>query len=470
MEKHQQSKLFYVGIILLLSVIIFLLDLLLPLGIIIWIFYLVPVAIAQQTQSIKFTYLVFGFVGILMAAVLFFPHTGIPISYSIFNRTIGLTIFLFITYLLNHQKESQSKICELNNRFDIAAKAASTGVWDFDVKNNVNTWDETTFRIYGIEPGYFEKSYDGWVKLLDPDDAERAIRVFKESLAGSGDYQDIFTIIRGDGEKRYIKSFSKIKRDRSGNPIRTVGLNIDITEQRITEENLQKLNEKLLQSNQELEHFAYVASHDLQEPLRMISSFSQLLEKKYSEKLDQEAHEFIAFIVGGAAHMQHLISDLLDYSRVTRLPGEYKPVDMNCVIKRVLDNLQVKIESCNVVIKTSEMPVITGDEIRLVRLFQNLIDNAIKFSNTAEHPTIEVECKPGFNSWKFAVKDNGIGLDMKNKEKIFEIFQRLNPRDKYPGTGIGLAICRKIVEQHGGQIWVESEPDKGTTFLFTVKK
>jgi PAS domain S-box-containing protein len=469
MEKFLKNKSVTIGFIILSTIIIFLLDLSLRLGIIIWILYLIPIASGHLMLNERNNFLLIGFYSVLMVIASIFSPPGIPVEYAIFNRTMGVVVFLFIHYLLSHYKKTQKSLDEINKRFNLAVESANTGVWDYDIKNNLIIWDKIMLRIYGIDKNSYNQSFDSWKNVIDPIDSERTVKVFQKAIEGSGDYQDVYSIIRGDGEKRYIRTYGRIEKDNEGRAIKAVGINIDITDQKKAEDTLLNLNDELSRSNKELENFAYIASHDLQEPLRMISSFSQLLEKKYSDKLDQEAHEFIKFVVDGANHMQLLINDLLEYSRITTQVGICKTIDANIPVKRAIDNLQLKIENCNAVVKVSDLPVVSGDELHLIRLFQNLIDNALKFTGTG-NPTIEINCKPDFNAWLFSVKDDGIGIDPKNQEKIFEIFQRLNSRDKYPGTGIGLAICKRIVEQHGGKLWLESEPGKGTTFFFTIKK
>jgi signal transduction histidine kinase len=235
------------------------------------------------------------------------------------------------------------------------------------------------------------------------------------------------------------------------------------------DDKLQKLLINLKKSNEELEQFAYVASHDLQEPLRMVSSYTQLLEKRYSEKLDQDAHEFIHFAVDGANRMQRLINDLLEYSRVTTRGKEFKETDMFSALGQAIRNMQMKIEDNHAVITNGELPKVKADEEQIMRVFQNLIDNAIKFKGK-ESPRIHIDCIAKDGYWTFSVKDNGIGMDPKYEDRIFEIFQRLSNQAEHPGTGIGLAICKRIVERHGGKIWMESEPGNGTTFLFTLKQ
>lgn len=225
--------------------------------------------------------------------------------------------------------------------------------------------------------------------------------------------------------------------------------------------------EKLARSNKELEHFAYIASHDLQEPLRMIGSFLQLLSLEYGDRLDDDGREYVRFAVDGAARMRELIDDLLTYSRVDRKGKPFLPTDMEEVLDRVLLDLGHAVAETGAVVTHDSLPVIRADALQMMQLLQNLVKNAIKFRGEAE-PRVHVSAAPGDGEWVFSVKDNGIGIDPRYREKIFVIFQRLHTRDEYPGTGIGLAVCQRIVERHGGRIWVESEPGAGATFLFAI--
>lgn len=231
---------------------------------------------------------------------------------------------------------------------------------------------------------------------------------------------------------------------------------------------LEKLIKELQRSNKELEVFAYVASHDLQEPLRTITSFTQLLERRYRGKLDDDADEFIEFIVDGANRMKQMILDLLEYSRITPKGQEFKPVNIENIINYALDSLNVLLKENDAVIKFDNLPIVNGDESQLVRVFQNLISNAIKFRKDDESPEICISAKKEGNEYIFSVSDNGIGIDEQYFSVIFTIFKRLHTRDEYEGTGIGLSVAKRVIERHGGKIWVESQPNKGTTFYFTI--
>jgi signal transduction histidine kinase len=241
-----------------------------------------------------------------------------------------------------------------------------------------------------------------------------------------------------------------------------------------SERSLRQLNEQLgnysdelKRSNQELERFAYVASHDLQEPLRTVSSYAQLLGERYRGRLDADADDFIGYLVDGAARMERLIDDLLTLARVGTRGKPFEPTDCSAVVKEAIENLALAVQETGANITTDPLPTVNADATQLAQLFQNLIGNAIKFRGE-DTPRVHISSHRNEDKWVFSVKDNGIGIAPEYRDRIFMIFQRLHANEKYPGTGIGLAIARKIVERHGGTIWVQSEPDKGSTFSLTI--
>lgn len=241
-----------------------------------------------------------------------------------------------------------------------------------------------------------------------------------------------------------------------------------IEERKQAEEALARQTQELARSNAELEQFAYIASHDLQEPLRMVKRYIQLIERRYGGQLDEDADEFIDFAVDGVERMQELINDLLAYARVSTHGKAFAPTDCSTVLDHALANLKIATEESNAVVTHDDLPTVMGDETQLIRLLQNLIGNAVKFRKKETRPEIHISAERTRDEWTFSVRDNGIGIDSRHFERIFMIFQRLHTREEYAGTGIGLAVCKKIVERHGGHIWVESGSGKGSTFYFTV--
>jgi len=242
----------------------------------------------------------------------------------------------------------------------------------------------------------------------------------------------------------------------------------EMEERRRAEEALQRRSEELTRSNAELEQFAYIASHDLQEPLRMISSYVQLLSRRYKGKLDEDADDFIGYASDGASRMQRLINDLLAYSRVGTRGKDFEIDNLEKALTRATDNLHVVIKEQKASVTSDPLPAVYGDIGQLTQVFQNLLDNAIKFHGD-EPPRVHVSSRTGEGECTVAVTDNGIGIAPEFTNRLFVLFQRLHTRKEYPGTGLGLAICKRIVERHGGRIWVESQPGRGSTFFFTIK-
>lgn len=224
---------------------------------------------------------------------------------------------------------------------------------------------------------------------------------------------------------------------------------------------------ELKRSNEELEQFAFIVSHDLHEPLRMVSSYTQLLARRYKDKMDNDAHEFITHAVEGTNRMQWLINDLLNYSRIQTMERTFEETNCSEILRQVKTNLQIAVEKSSALITHDFLPIISANPVQMMQLFQNLVDNAVKFAGELP-PRIHISADKKGDQWVFSVNDKGIGIDPQFNEHIFLIFRRFHDREKYPGTGIGLAVCKRIVERHGGRIWVESESGNGTTFYFTI--
>jgi PAS domain S-box-containing protein len=280
------------------------------------------------------------------------------------------------------------------------------------------------------------------------------------------------------GKEAYVMTAKTPVRDEEGNTIGILGIFWDITERVRAEKELERYREHLEElvrertreldrSNKELEQFAYVASHDLQEPLNTISSYLRLIERRYKGRLDTDANEFIAFAVDGAMRMSDMIDDLLAFSRVETRGKEFAAVDVEEVLEDVVKGLEVSIAGSGAEITSEPLPTVWADRAQLAQLFQNLVANAIKFKGK-ERPRVHIGAEKKGSEWVFSVSDNGIGIEPQYRERIFSIFERLHSRDSYTGTGIGLALARKIAERHGGRIWVESEPGEGSTFYFTI--
>jgi light-regulated signal transduction histidine kinase (bacteriophytochrome) len=257
-------------------------------------------------------------------------------------------------------------------------------------------------------------------------------------------------------------------RDEAGEPLRAVGTHQDITERKRAEEELARYADDLKRSNEELEQFAYVVSHDLQEPARMVESYLQLLHRRYHGALDEKADSFIDYAVDGARRMQEMIQALLNLSRVKTRGRAFTPCNTEIILEHTLKALSRTIAETGATITHDPLPTVRADRGQLAQVFQNLIANALKFRREGAAPRVHISAERRDDVWLFSVADNGIGIDPKHAERIFHIFQRLHTRESYPGTGIGLALCQKIVERHGGRIWVSSAPGEGATFFFTL--
>jgi two-component system, chemotaxis family, sensor kinase Cph1 len=370
----------------------------------------------------------------------------------------------------NEMQHINQKLRENEVRMNRSQEIAHLGSWELDLKNNYLSWSDEVYRIYGLKPEEFDGTYEAFISAVHPDDRDMVNEAYTGSLRDGRDIFEIeHKIIRkSTGEIRIVYEKCEHIRDGYGKIFRSEGMVHDITKRKMDEEKLKDTMDELERSNKELERFAYVSSHDLQEPLRMVTLFSQLLEKRYKDKLDNDADEFIEYIVEGSQRMKQLIDDLLEYSRVTSRAKEFENVKLEGVLDIVLTNLSISIVEYGVTISHDPLPTVLGNQNQLLQVFQNLLLNAIKFHGQ-NPPEIHISAQKDEKEWIFSVSDNGIGIDPEHQKQIFEVFKRLNHnREDYPGSGIGLSITQKIIIHHGGRIWVESELGKGSTFYFTL--
>jgi PAS domain S-box-containing protein len=327
------------------------------------------------------------------------------------------------------------------------------------------SWNRGAERLYGYTS---EEAIGRSISLLAPSSRGCEVANLLEKIKRHEPVEHYETVrVRKDGRELPVSvSLSPVK-DAAGSITGASGIARDITDRKKAEEALARRTEELARSNAELEQFASVASHDLQEPLRTVANFAQLLQERYKGKLDAKADEFVDFMVEGVTRMQELISDLVAYSRVERRGKDFVPADCAAVLEQALQNLQVAVEESGAQVTHDPLPILKCDPAQIVQVFQNLVANSIKF-RSAQPPRIHVGVERRPSEWVFSVKDNGIGIDPQYAGRVFEIFQRLHTRTEYPGRGVGLAIAKKIVERHGGRIWVESKLHQGATFFFTL--
>ena len=386
--------------------------------------------------------------------------------------------FISVVEDIQRRKEAEAALQAREATLREAQRLAGIGNWRWDLRTDRHAWSEEIYRIYGRDPSLPPAVYPEVQAYFTPESWARLAAAVETGLAQGTPYECDAEVVRADGTRRWITARGKATPDAGGTVVELHGTVQDITERKRAEEEIRKLNEglearvrertaELARSNAELEQFAYVASHDLQEPLRMVVGYVQLLEKRLADKLDADTREFMSFAVDGALRMQRLIQDILVYSRVGTRAQPLEPVDTAAALNETLALLASRMAETGAKVDAQSLPMVTADRVQLVQLFQNLIGNAIKFC-TERAPRIRVEARREPNRWRFSVTDNGIGIAPEYRGRIFGIFQRLHTRPEFPGTGIGLAICKRIVERHGGEIGIDSAPGGGSVFWFTL--
>lgn len=382
---------------------------------------------------------------------------------------------------VTERKLKEQELELMNERFRLISEATSDAIYDWDLQKGEQFWGEGFSKLFGLNLKTDKVFLKEWAKRIYPDDFFRLKKAINELLFGKNQVSNYsFEYRVKDAAKNYIYVLDSgnIIRDKNGKALRMIGAIQDINKRKEYESSLEALNKDLENSNRQLEHsnreleqFAYVASHDLQEPLRMISSFLGLIERRYNEVLDEKGRKYIHFAVDGAKRMKEIILDLLEFSKLDNFQESKTWINSHELVEKAklfIDwNLRRKHTP---IIHTGKLPEVFGHKSTLIQLFQNILSNAIKYQPSGQTPEIWITCQENDEYWEFAIKDNGIGLEEEYLEKIFVIFQRLHSPDQFSGTGIGLAISKKIVDLHEGKIWVESEVGEGSTFLFTIKK
>jgi|GEM_PF-3479471 len=406
-----------------------------------------------------------------------------PMELSVSENKIGKShSFTYIVRDISERVEKEQQIVEQKVYYENLFKYLNVPAFILDTDHKVTMWNKACEELTGTmsndvlgtqnyRAAIYEKDRPLLADLvLDEtyDDPELYPVEIEDSIMPKGKRVHNWADLPLKSDKRYLMFDAGPVFDANGERTGVLQVMQDITSMKELEESIQENNKQLKRSNEELDRFAYVASHDLQEPLRMVSSYTQLLSNRYKDKLDDDANEFMDYIVGGAKRMQLLIQDLLSFSRLSSKVEVLRPIEANHLYDNAIGNLAVAIDESGTVVTKEDLPVIHGDEGQLRQLFQNLIGNAVKYRDPEKMNKVHVSVKELSDSYQFCFEDNGIGIEANYFEKIFVIFQRLHGKDKYQGTGIGLSLCKKIVDNHHGRIWVESEYGQGTRFNFTL--
>ena len=393
--------------------------------------------------------------------------TDVLYNASVYRDEEGMVLGVFAAARdVTERMKAEEALRIAEQRLDLALQYAEVGVWDLDLIHDTAWRTLRHDMIFGYASAPAQWGREIAMRHLVPEDRGGFAHAFEVAF-GSGQFFLECRVIHPDQTTHWIQAQGKVIAYVAGRPARMLGTVVDITKQRESKDALEALSGALERSNMELEQFAYVASHDLQEPLRMVVSYVQLLERRLADKLDADTREFMAYAVDGATRMQGMIEDILTYSRVTSKAQPLAPVDSAAALQEALDRLTSSIKKSCAEVDVQPLPSVMADRSQLVQLFQNLISNAIKFcKDRAPRVRVQAVHEPG--RWRFSVSDNGIGIAPEYRDQLFVIFRRLHTQREYPGTGIGLAICKRIIERHGGEIGVDSAPGGGAVFWFTI--
>ena len=392
--------------------------------------------------------------------------TDVLYNATVYRNATGAVegVFAAARDMTEHQRaeEAMRQSAELGELVQLLDQA---NVLVRGLDDRITRWNAGCRRLYGFtaEEALGRVSYD-LLRTRFP----QPLETIRATLMETGRWKGELVHQPADGREVVVASEWLLGRDAAGRPATILEATTDITDRKRAEDALRRTAEELDRSNKDLEQFAYVASHDLQEPLRMVAGFVQLLRERYQGQLDEQADEFIGYAVDGARRMSTLINDLLAYSRVNMRGGQLLPTDSQETFDLALTNIHAMIEQSGAAVTHDPLPTVRADKTQLAQLFQNLLGNAVKYRSPDRPAQVHVSARREDGHWLFSVVDNGIGFEQQYEDKLFLIFQRLHSRDKYPGTGIGLAICKRIVERHGGRIWAIGEPHQGATFFFTI--
>jgi signal transduction histidine kinase len=371
-----------------------------------------------------------------------------------------------LSWEIVERKRAEESLRRNRELLDETGDLARVGGWELNLATQKLEWTRATRRIHEVGDDYQPELATG-VSFYAPDSVPVISEAVRRAIEGTEPFDLELPLITAKQNHLWVRAIGRAYQEK-GRTVRIGGVLHDITARKQQEAELRKLLAELKRSNEELEQFAYIASHDLQEPLRMVASYTQLLAQRYKGRLDQDADDFIGFAVDGATRMQRLINDLLVFSRAGNRGQPLTRIASQEAYDDALRNLTLTINDTGAVVTHDPLPSLHADAGQLVQLFQNLVGNAIKFHQPDVPPHVHVTARLAADEWIFSVADNGIGIAPQYHERIFVIFQRLHSRRKYSGTGIGLALCRRIVERHQGRLWVESAEGRGTTFFFTM--
>jgi len=407
----------------------------------------------------------------------YLEHNNTWLEVSVYPNDNGLSVYF---KNVTERVLADEKLRQSNKLFELVAKATNDAIWNFDLQTGIfNHVGDSFLKLFGYHNQELNSDVNFLANLVHPDDLQSLVESRNECISDVTRmyWEDEYRFKRKDGEFAYVHDRGYIIRDEQGKALRMIGATQDITDRKMYERSLVKLNadlekysKNLAASNADLEQFAYVASHDLQEPLRMVSSFMTLLEKNYNDKIDDKGKQYIHFAVDGAKRMKQIIMDLLEFSRVGHFNHQKENVNLKDVLDEILLLNTKLINDKYAAVQIDDLPEVVSHRTPLRQIFQNLIGNALKYSKPDVAPKIKVACIAVTDEYRFEISDNGIGIAAENYNKVFILFQRLYTSGEYPGTGIGLSVCKKIVENLGGRIWVESEEGKGSSFYFTLPR
>ncbi len=389
--------------------------------------------------------------------------TGLfPVS-DLSGGTIGVGLFISD---ITDRKQMELQLRDWNERFNFAEDAANVGVWEWDTTGKKVVSSARCKTMLGYSQEEVADTLEGWEALVHPEDRAR-IRSSEDYDAEKTFFHGEYRLRHRDGSYRWLLARGRMESGASGG-VRLIGANIDITDKKATETRLLSLTQDLKRSNTELERFAYIASHDLKEPLRMISTYLGLLTRQFGDKLGEKEKVYIGYALDGSKRLNSLVDSLLKFSRIGQDRSDHQPLALREVAQEVIDSLHPSITESGARIRIGSLPTVVGDRVQLRVVFQNLLSNAMKFRHPDAPPEIGIESKIQGGEAVVTVSDQGLGIAEENQAKIFEIFRRLHRRTEFPGEGIGLAACKKIVETHGGKIWVSSQEGNGSSFHFTI--